>query len=75
MGVLRRLDHNGDTETTWNPQDEDNTGVAKFIFNQHIRAGGLAFEVPADPREPAEVIRRFRPEAREIILAPRMVGG
>jgi hypothetical protein len=35
----------------------------------------MAFEVLADPREPAEVIRKFNPDAKEIVLAPRMVGG
>lgn len=72
MGILRRLNHNGDTEYPWN--DEDAEG-AKFIFDEHIKQGGLAFDVPNNPREPAEVIRRFNPDAKEIILAPRMVGG
>ena len=72
MGILRRLDHNGDTEYPW---DERSAEGAGFIFDHHIKSGGMAFLIPDDPREPAEVIRKFRPEAREIVLAPRMVGG
>jgi hypothetical protein len=72
MGILRRLNEQGDTEMSWEPGEE---WGAKLVFDAHIKAGGLAFDVPADPREPAEVIRRFNPEAKEIILAPRMVGG
>jgi hypothetical protein len=74
MGVLRKLDRNGDTETRWDPADDGQLGAARLVFYQHLKAGGLAFEVDA-PREPAEVVRTFNPRAKEIILAPRMVGG
>lgn len=74
MGVLRRLNSHGDTEYGWD-DSKVQTEAAKFIFDEHIKNGGMAFDVPSDPREPAEIIRRFRPDAREIILAPRMVGG
>lgn len=75
MGVLRRLNSHGDTEYPWNDKSAVSTEGAKFIFDEHIKNGGMAFDVPADPREPSEVIRRFNPKAKEIILAPRMVGG
>jgi hypothetical protein len=71
MGVIRRLNRFGDTELQWTREyDQD----ARALFNAHLALGGLAFEI-GDPREPAEVVRAFNPEAREIILAPRMKGG
>jgi len=74
MGVLRKLDRYGDTETRWDPADGKQLGAARSLFEEHIKMGGLAYEVD-QPREPAEVIRKFNPRAKEIILAPRMVGG
>jgi hypothetical protein len=65
------LDRFGDTELQWSAAE---SGPARALFEQHIKRGGLAFEV-GDPREPAEVTRLFNPYASEIILAPRMKGG
>jgi hypothetical protein len=73
---MRKLNEFGDTEIQWEPTDKSMVRKAKAIFDDHVVVGrGMAFEVPADPREPAEVIRKFNPAAREIVLAPRMVGG
>ena len=73
--VMRRLDDHGDTETRWEPDDKESLRKARNQFALHMEEGGMAFSVPTDPREPAEVIRKFDPEATEIILAPRLVGG
>ncbi|HKD45109.1 MAG TPA: hypothetical protein VKD24_05585 [Candidatus Angelobacter sp.] len=74
MGVLRRLDRRGDTETAWDEKDRASLTKALRLFEEHIKLGGMAYEIEK-PREPAEVIRHFNPLAKEIILAPRMVGG
>ena len=73
--VMRTLNHHGDSETHWEPNDKDSLRKARNQFALHLEEGGMAFEVPMDPREPAEVIRKFNPDAQEIILAPRLVGG
>jgi hypothetical protein len=73
--VMRKLNRYGDTETHWDPADKESVRHARLLFDNHVAYGGLAFEVPADARQPAEVVRRFSPSAEEIVLAPRMVGG
>lgn len=75
MGIMRKLNHYGDTETRWEPSDKQGTKIARALFDAHLTGGGMAFDVPSDPREPAEVIRKFNPDAKEIVLAPRLVGG
>ena len=75
MGVMRKLNHYGDTETHWEPDDKTAVKIARALFDGHLISGGMAFLVPPDPREPAEVIRKFNPDAEEIVLAPRLVGG
>jgi adenylate kinase len=72
---MRKLNRFGDTEIQWNPAEKETVRRARLVFDQHVTVErGMAFEV-GDPREPAEVIRKFNPEAQEIVLAPRMVGG
>jgi hypothetical protein len=73
---MRKLNQYGDTEIQWTPTDKESLRRARLVFDNHVTVErGMAFEVLADPREPAEVIRKFNPAAKEIVLAPRMVGG
>jgi len=74
MGVIRKLDRRGDTETAWDEKDGPSLVKALRLFEEHIKLGGMAYAIE-NPRDPAEVIRHFNPLAKEIILAPRMVGG
>ena len=74
--VMRRLNHQGDSEINWEPDDSRTLAFAKAIFETHVhKDGGMAYLVPSDPRQESEIIRKFDPNAEEIILAPRLVGG
>ena len=72
MGVLRRLNGRGDTETHWEEGDVASLLEARSVLADHNHRGGLAYEVDG---EEAVVVRKFNPSAKEIILAPRLMGG
>jgi hypothetical protein len=81
MGVLRVLSHRGDDRFTWEQNavevgDLDAIAAvreAERIFAEHRAKGATAVKVM--PGKPAERIDRFDPEAQEIVMIPRVVGG
>jgi hypothetical protein len=74
MGLLRVLDKGGDKEIPWDPEDREQLDDARFVFETLMRAGYQAYRLEANGRT-GEFLRRFKPEAQEIVLAPRFVGG
>ena len=81
MGKLRILSSEGDRTVTWNgkqTETDDQEALeavreAERIFREEIRKGATAFRV--NPGTPAEHVERFDPEAEQIVLVPRVVGG
>ena len=81
MGMLRVLSRNGDDRLPgimhgWETGDLDAKAAvreAERIFSE-LRAGG-ATAVRVTPGKPAERIDRFDPEAEQIVMVPRVVGG
>jgi hypothetical protein len=81
MGMLRVLSRNGDDRVTWDytqveTGDPDAIAAireAERIFSEQ-RAGG-ATAVRVSPGKPAERIDQFDPEAEQILMVPRVVGG
>jgi hypothetical protein len=74
MGRLRVLGRGGDKEIPWDPEDREQLDDARFVFETLLREGYQAYSLEANGRS-GEVLRRFEPEAHEIVLAPRFVGG
>ena len=74
MGLLRVLNTGGDKEIPWNPEDREQLDDARFVFETLLREGYQAYSLEEDGRT-GEVLRRFKPEAHEIVLAPRFRGG
>jgi hypothetical protein len=74
MGLLRVLGKGGDKEIPWNPEDREQLDDARFIFETLLREGYQAYSLEADGHS-GEFLRRFQPEAHEIVLAPRFQGG
>jgi hypothetical protein len=81
MGMLRVISRRGDDRVQWNEQDAQ-TGdpeaiaairEAERIFAQERAKGATAFRV--DTGKPAQRIEQFDPQAEQIILVPRVVGG
>ena len=81
MGVLRVLSHHGDDRVLWDQasvQAGDAEAIAAVNEAEHIfaeqRARG-ATAVRMVPGKPAERIDQFDPEAEQIVMVPRVVGG
>jgi hypothetical protein len=78
-GVLSYLDPNaGDVRLTWEPGNTEDIATARQAFNDLRGKGYLAYKVTPGRRgqEPQrEQIRRFDPEAEQIVLTPPLRGG
>ena len=74
MGRLRILGKGGDKEISWTPEDREQLDDARFVFETLLREGYHAYSLEEDGRT-GEFLRGFKPEAHEIVLAPRFVGG
>jgi len=81
MGMLRIISKRGDDRLLW---DEENVLVgdaeaiaaireAERIFAQEQAKGSTAFRV--DPGSPIERLERFDPQAKQIVMVPRVMGG
>lgn len=81
MGMLRVLSRHGDDRYLWNaPAAEvgDAEAVsavreAERIFQEQRERGATAVRVK--PGQPAERIDTFDPNAQEIVMLPRVIGG
>jgi hypothetical protein len=81
MGKLRIMSSQGDETVVWD-QDLVKTGdldaleavrEAERIFEEQCRKGAIAFQVLPDT--PPKRLERFDPEATQIVMVPRVVGG
>ena len=81
MGMIRILSKRGDDRLSWSTQDvlagdaEAMAAVreAERIFARERAKGSTAFRVEAG--KTVERLEQFDPEASEIVMVPRMVGG
>lgn len=81
MGMLRVISKRGDDRLFWNVQDAQAGDAeaaaaireAERIFAQARSRGATAFRV--EPGKPVERLEQFDPEASQIVMVPRVVGG
>ena len=81
MGMLRVISKRGDDCVQWNEQDAlagDAEAMAAIheaerIFALERARGATAFRV--EPGKPVERLEQFNPQAEQIIMVPRVVGG
>ena len=81
MGLLRVICTRGDDRLHWNEQDaqagdaEANAAIreAERIFERERARGGTAYRLEAG--KPVERLEQFDPQAAQIIIVPRVVGG
>jgi hypothetical protein len=81
MGMLRVLSKRGDDRVAWDVQKVevgDPEAVAAIheaerIFAEERGRGATAFKVA--PGDPPVRIEHFDPEAEQIVMVPRVVGG
>lgn len=78
-GILSYLDPaEGDVRLTWEPGNTEDIETARRAFSDLRGKGYLAYKVTPGRRgaEPQrEQIRRFDPEAEQIVLTPPLAGG
>ncbi|MBV8636473.1 MAG: hypothetical protein JO322_00170 [Candidatus Eremiobacteraeota bacterium] len=70
--VLRILDHHGDTQLEFDPEETKTVRDVDMRFRDLMQRGFVAFDVST---QPGKVIRTFDPNATEIIVTPRFAGG
>jgi hypothetical protein len=81
MGMLRIISKHGDTRLSWNEQDvlagdaEAMAAIqeAERIFARERARGATAFRV--EPGKPVERLEQFDPQASQMVMVPRVVGG
>jgi hypothetical protein len=81
MGMLRVISKRGDDRVQWNEQDalagdaEANAAIreAERIFARERARGATAYRLEAG--KPVERLEQFDPQASQIIMVPRVVGG
>ena len=81
MGMLRVISKRGDERVQWNAQDalagdtEALTAIreAERIFAQERARGATAYRV--ETGKSAQRLEQFDPQAEQIVLVPRVVGG
>jgi len=81
MGMLRIISKRGDDRLGWNAEQalagnaEAKAAVqeAERIFAKEQAKGATAFRV--EPGKPIERVEQFDPQAAQIVMVPRVVGG
>ena len=72
--VLRTLSRDGDTPIHWTPGVAVEEDAARAAFNAMKGKGYAAYRSDGGERGD-EIIRRFDPEAGEIVMVPPLQGG
>ncbi len=75
MGVMRILDHNGDTTVRWDEDDLTSVAEATTAFKMLTERRHLAFARRPGTPDACERIHRFDPKAEEIIWVRQLQGG
>ncbi len=71
---MRVLGREGDSKTTWDPDNSDEVEVAKAQFDSLIAKKYNAFSVKKDG-EKGKKMHHFDPKAAAMILVPPVAGG
>lgn len=72
--TLRILSREGDTAVAWKPADTESTTLAEKQFNE-LMAKGYAMFATDTELGTKEQVRKFDPEAFEIVAVPQLQGG
>ena len=74
MGIMQALCSRGDTKTTWNPDNEDETAAAKATYETLKKKGYQAFRTTSSG-EKSTRLESFDPKAGVILMVPQLKGG
>lgn len=75
MGILRVMDHTGDTTHVFDPKNSAEVDKAMAIFNEALKAGGGPAYKKGQDGKPNEHIRKFDPSAEETVVTRQLAGG
>lgn len=81
MGMLRLISKRGDDRLLWSVEEalagdaqaQAALQEAEQIFAKERAKGATAFRV--EPGQPIERVEQFDPQAQQIVMVPRVVGG
>jgi hypothetical protein len=81
MGMLRVISHHGDDRVLWDAarvavgdaEAQEAVREAERIFQQQRERGATA--IKTEKHQPPVRISEFDPEAEQIVMIPRVVGG
>ena len=81
MGMLRIISKRGDDRLIWSAEEalagdaqaQAALHEAERIFAKERARGATAFRV--EPGKPSERVEQFDPQAQQIVMVPRVVGG
>lgn len=73
MGVLKVMDHSGDTAHSFDPANATEVSAAMAVFDDLVKQGHTAYKRTGNGT--GEVIRKFDGTADEIVVRPRVIGG
>lgn len=74
MGVLAKLNDEGDRRVPWDPTNPAQVEEARTKFHEYIRSGYRAFKM-GRRGQPGDRISEFDPNAGEILFIPQHAGG
>jgi hypothetical protein len=69
-----KMRQSGDSKVVWDPENEDQTEVAKITFDNLKAKGYKAFKVDKKG-EPKKEIKKFDPKSGLLIMTPSIAGG
>ena len=72
--ILSIIDNSGDTEYSWNINNEDEIKIAKKTFKRFKAKNYVAYKTNSRGKK-GEIINEFDPQAGKIIMVPPVVGG
>lgn len=65
----------GHAKYSWDKHDKDDVAKAEKTFNDKLKLGYAAFRVDPKTGDKGEKIKKFDPNAEQIILVPAFAGG
>lgn len=72
--TMQIMDPTGHTTVNWDPNNTEEVATAKLTFEQLTGNGYYAFRL-SNHGGRGERITTFDPQAKQMILAPQLVGG
>lgn len=72
---MRVLDRTGDTKIKWDPAYPEEVKNARKTFDDMRKKGYMAYSVDKKDAGKGELLTKFDPAVKAMILSPRQAGG